>query len=64
MKMGDGSHVAAFDRMKNKVTRAEAVSHAKLEMVSDNIDDRFAQLEKEDEIDKLLAEIKSRRRVS
>ena len=64
MKIGDRSHIAAFDRMKNKVARAEAVSHAKLEMVSDNIEDRFAKLEKEDEIDKLLAEIKSRRRVS
>ena len=63
-KMGDHSKVAAFDRMKNKVARAEAVSQAQSEMVADNIEDRFAKLEKEDEIERLLAEIKSRRKVS
>jgi hypothetical protein len=30
-------------------------------MASDNVDDKFAALEKQDEIEKLLKEIKSRR---
>ena len=59
--IGDKSNVAAFDRMMNKVRHEEAVSQAKAGMVSDNLDDKFAALEKEDEIEKLLNEIKSRR---
>ena len=59
--IGDGSKAAAFDRMKTKVARSEAVSQAKAEIANDDIDDRFRKLEHEDEIDRLLAEIKSRR---
>jgi phage shock protein A len=61
--MGDDSKAAAFDRMKRKVMHAEAVSQAKSEIATDNVDDRLAALEKEDEIDKLLAELKARRSV-
>jgi phage shock protein A len=61
MAIGDKSKVATFDRMKNKVRHAEAVSHAKTEMISDDLDDRLAALEKQDEIEKLLKEIKARR---
>ena len=53
--------MAAFERIKNKVRHAEAVSQAKAGMVSDTLEDKFAQLEKEDEIEKLLNELKSRR---
>ncbi len=62
--MGDGSKAAAFDRMERKVMHSEAVSQAKSEMVSDNVEDRLAALEKEDKIDKLLAEMKARRGVA
>jgi phage shock protein A len=58
--MGDRSKAADFDRMKEKVMRSEAVSLAKSELITDTLDDRFAALEKEDEIDRLLAELKSR----
>jgi phage shock protein A len=61
MAVGDGSKVAAFERMKTKVRHAEAVSRAKSAMISDDLEDKFAALEKEDEIEKLLNEIKSRR---
>jgi hypothetical protein len=40
---------------------SEAASQAKSEMASDSVEDRLAALEKEDHIDKLLAEIKARR---
>jgi phage shock protein A len=59
--IGDESKVAAFDRMQRKVMHSEAVSQAKSQMVSDNVEDRLAALEKEDKIDKLLAELKARR---
>ena len=39
----------------------EAATQAKSELLADNVDDRFAAMEKEDEIDRLLAEIKSKR---
>jgi len=59
--IGDGSRAAAFERMKTKVARTEAVSQAKSEIASEDIDDRFRKLEHEDEIERLLAEIKTRR---
>jgi phage shock protein A len=61
MAIGDRSKLATFDRMKHKVTRAEALSQAKAELVGDDVDDRLAALEKEDEINQLLAELKARR---
>jgi phage shock protein A len=59
---GNGSKTAAFDRMKSKVARSEAVSQAKSEIAGENIDDRLAALEKEDRIEQLLAELKTKRR--
>jgi phage shock protein A len=50
-----------FDRMQQKVARAEAVSQASSELAADTVDDKFAVLEKEQEIDRLLAELKARR---
>ena len=62
LAMGDDSKAAAFDRMKNKVRHSESTAQAKSELVADNVDDRFAAMEKEGEIDRLLAEIKSKRK--
>jgi phage shock protein A len=59
--IGDGSKAAAYDRMKRRVAHDEAVAQAKTEMITDSIDDRFAAMEKEEAIDKLLADIKSKR---
>ncbi len=61
MAIGDGSKAAAFDRMKRKVAHAEATSQAKSELVSDNVEDRLATLEKEDRIEQLLNEMKAKR---
>lgn len=58
---GDGSKAAAFDRMKRKVAHSEAVSQAKSEIAADNIEERLAALEKQDRIEQLLMEIKTRR---
>ncbi len=53
MKIGDGSKAAAFDRVRQKVQHGES-----------SVDDRLAALEKEDAVDKLLAEIKTRKGVN
>ena len=58
---GDGSKAAAFNRMKRKVAHSEAVSQAKSEIAADNIEDRLAALEKQDRIEQLLAELKTKR---
>ncbi len=59
--IGDGSNSAAFDRMKNKVQHSEAAALASAELLADDVDDRFAAIEKERELDRLLAELKARR---
>ena len=61
MAAGGGAAVATFDRMKNKVSFAEAVSQAKAELAGDSVEDRLAALGREEEIDKLLSELKARR---
>lgn len=61
MAVGGGSAVATFDRMKNKVGRSEALSQAKSELAGDNVEDRLAALGKEDEVEKLLTDLKARR---
>ena len=61
-KAGDKNAVAAFDRMKNKVQREEAISQAKAEIEgSDDIDRKFARMEKEEQVERLLLEIKQRK---
>jgi phage shock protein A len=57
-------HAATFDRMKHKVMREEAIGRAKSELLEEagaSVEDRFAQLEKEDEINRILKELKSKK---
>ena len=61
MNAGNGSKAAAFARMKHKVVREEAVSQAKAEIATDDVEDRLAALEKEDRIEQLLSELKAKR---
>jgi phage shock protein A len=61
MATGNGSSVAAFDRMKHKVAHSQATSQAKSEMAADDVEDRLAALEKEDRIEQLLVELKAKR---
>jgi phage shock protein A len=62
LAMGDDSNSAAFDRMKNKVHHSEATAQARSELLSSDVEDRFASLEKQVEIDRLLEELKSKRK--
>ena len=59
--IGDRSKVATFDRLKERVMHSEAVSQAETELLVDDVGDRLAKLEREDEIDRMLAEMKTRR---
>lgn len=58
----DHNNIAALNRMKSRILRAEAVSQARVEIVAgDDIEHRLAVLEKDDQIDKMLAEMKERK---
>lgn len=61
----DRTKVATFDRMKHKVERGEAIAkagHEVLHLDSDaHVEDRFAAMEKEEQIDALLLELKQKR---
>jgi len=60
-RAGDGATHSAFDRMKNKVDRAEAVGQARGPASAGSVEERFAALEKQDEIERLLAELKTKK---
>jgi phage shock protein A len=61
MAAGNGSSAAAFERMKRKVAHSEALSQAMSEIATDNMETRLAALEKEDRIEQLLVELKTKR---
>ncbi len=58
LNLDANSASSAWDRMGRKVDRAEAIGKARAELLGDNLDDRFAALEKQDEIERLLADLK------
>ena len=62
-KTGNGSTEASFERMQRKVMRNEAIGQAKTELLAeeDNLEERLAKLEKEDEINRILQELKTRK---
>ena len=59
--MGDNANSEAFDRMKNKVRNHEATAQAHAELITDDVNDKFAAMEKQEEIDRLLKDLKSKR---
>ena len=59
--MGDNSNAAAFDRMKNKVRRTKRPRRPTRTWARDDVNEKFAAMEKQEEIDRLLHEIKSKR---
>src|SRR5262249_45241886 len=63
MAVTDQSKLATFDRMKSKVQGEQAMSHALAEMAGDNVEDKLLALDRDDEVDRLLAEIKTKKGV-
>jgi phage shock protein A len=59
---GDKSHSDPLDYAADGLTRQEAMSRIKSELMADDVETNFASLEKEDQIDRILTEIKARRR--
>ena len=68
-RAADAHHTArgedhAFDRMRHKVAREDAIGQAGNDLLADDIDTRLHALERDQKIDALLDEIKSRKRVT
>ena len=60
---GDKAPSAPLDQIKDGLTRSEAMSQIKAELVPDDLEHKFASLEKEDQVNRLLAELKAQRRM-
>jgi phage shock protein A len=58
--LGDQSNSASFDRLKDRVNRTEAIASAEVELLNENAGDRLARLDRDTEVERLLAEIKSK----
>jgi phage shock protein A len=54
----------AFQRMSNKVMRAEAVTQASVELSREDVERKFEKLEREQEIERMLQELKQRKSLS
>jgi phage shock protein A len=59
--LGDNSKSAAFDRLKDRVNRTEAVATAEVELLTDDVGDKLTRLDRDAEVDRLLADLKARR---
>ncbi len=59
--IGDGAKSGAFDRMRAKVQRESAEALAGAELLGDGHEERLEGMQKEDQVDRLLAELKARK---
>jgi phage shock protein A len=60
-KAGSMDKAGAFQRMSHKVMREEAVTQAAVELSAEDIERRFEKLEREQEIERMLQELKQRK---
>jgi phage shock protein A len=58
--MKELDHDAAFDRLQMKVSEADSFGHGQIAAGEPNAEQRLAALEKSDQVDRLLADLKSR----
>jgi phage shock protein A len=58
--LDSGKTSSALERLKNKAMLEEATGHAKAELYADDVAERFAALDRDEEIDRLLRDIKQR----
>ena len=61
--IGDHSKSASFDRLKDRVHHSEAVATAEIEIIEDDAAERLTRMDRDVEIDRLLADLKDRRRL-
>jgi phage shock protein A len=61
--IGEDSKNAAFDRLKERVNHTEAAAEAEVELLTDDITEKLNRLDRDTEVDRLLTDLKSRRRL-
>ena len=61
--MGDNSKSVTFDRLRDRVHHSESVATAEVELVADDAAERLTRMDRDVEIDRLLADLKNRRRL-
>jgi hypothetical protein len=61
--MGDNSKSVTFDRLKDRVHHSESVAAAEVELIADDVGERLTRMDRDVEIDRLLADLKDRRRL-
>src|SRR3989442_4603934 len=59
--MGDNSKSAAFDRLKDRGHHTESVATAEVELLTDDVGEKLTRLDRDAEVDRLLADLKVRR---
>jgi len=59
--LGDNSKSAAFDRLKDRVQHTESVATAEVELLTDDVGEKLTRLDRDTEVDRLLADLKTRR---
>jgi phage shock protein A len=59
--LGDNSKSASFDRLKDRVHHTEAVATAEVELLTDDVGEKLTRLDRDNEVERLLNELKSRR---
>ena len=61
--LGDNSKSATFERLKDSVNHSEAVATAEVELLTDDVGEKLTRLDRDTEIDRLLTNLKERRRL-
>jgi phage shock protein A len=59
--LGENSKSATFERLKDRVHHGEAVATAEVDLLTDDMGERLTRLDRDAEVDRLLAELKARR---
>ena len=59
--IGDNSQSASFDRLKDRVHRTEATASAEVQLLNDDVAEKLNRLDRDAEVERLLADLKTRR---
>ena len=61
--IGDQSNHASFDRMNHRLQHTEATASAEIELLADDLTEKLNRLDRDAEVERLLTDMKSRRRL-
>src|ERR1700675_4055839 len=59
--LGDPAKSATFDRLRDRVHVTEAVATAEVELITDEMGEKLIRLDRDNEVERLLSDLKSRR---